>query len=71
MDWANLGLPCLLARPHTNLKFKVGLRIPYYISQETLHCLHILWFEDEAIWRDWQHVSMSGKRKEEKNKALE
>ena len=29
MDWANLGLPCLLVRPLTNLQFKEGLRIPY------------------------------------------
>ena len=28
MDWANLGLPCLLVRPLTNLQFKEGLRIP-------------------------------------------
>ena len=30
MDWANLGLPCLLVRPHTNIQFKEGLRIPYW-----------------------------------------
>ena len=28
MDWANLGLLCLLVRPLTNLQFKEGLRIP-------------------------------------------
>ena len=28
MDWANLGLPCLLVRPLTELQFKEGLRIP-------------------------------------------
>ena len=36
MDWANLGLPCLLVRPLTNLQFKEGLRIPYWYELQRI-----------------------------------
>ena len=39
MDWANLGLPCLLVRPLTNLQFEEGLRISY--STESLKRIEI------------------------------
>ena len=53
MDWANLGLPCLLVRPLTNLQSKEGLRIPYRLGAEenpdySMH-LYEFWVVSHAL----------------------